>query len=71
MDKTSLVFLGADGSRREELEGNDALELRVLGLVNHSHPALTEFLEDLVVGYGPAGHFALQQVDTVVGKARV
>jgi hypothetical protein len=40
----------------QKLEGHGALELGVLGLVDHAHPALAEFLEDLVVGYGLANH---------------
>lgn len=40
----------------EELEGDGPFELRVLGLVDHAHPALAELGEDLVVGNGLADH---------------
>ena len=45
-------------------------QLRVLGLVDHPHRTLAELLEDLVVGYGLAYHFTLQQVSNVVGKTK-
>ena len=43
---------------RQELEGHDALELRVLGLVDDPHPALAELLENLVVRYRLSNHFS-------------
>jgi len=48
----SLGGLIAGELGREELETRRAFELGVLGLVHDAHPALTEFFEDLVVGYG-------------------
>jgi hypothetical protein len=34
---------------REELEGNESVELEILGLIDYSHAALAELLEDLVM----------------------
>jgi hypothetical protein len=45
-----------DVPRREELQGDGALELRILGLVDDTHPTLTDFLGDLVVRDGFADH---------------
>ena len=42
----------------EKLESDGALELGVLGLVNDTHPAFTEFLGDLVMRDGAAHHTA-------------
>ena len=42
--------------RGEELEGNGAVQRRVLGLVNDTHAALADFLGDLVVGHGLADY---------------
>ena len=41
---------------RQELERDKAAEPSVLGLVNHTHAAATEFLDDAVVGDGFANH---------------
>jgi hypothetical protein len=38
----------------EELESDEAAELGVLGLVNHTHAATAEFFDDAVVGNGLA-----------------
>src|ERR1700747_518592 len=35
---------------REELEGHEAVELGVLGLVDDAHPAAAQFFEDVIVG---------------------
>jgi hypothetical protein len=40
---------------RQELQGNVAAEARVLSLVDDSHSAATEFLDDFVVGNDLAG----------------
>jgi hypothetical protein len=40
----------------QELQGDEALKLGILGLVDHSHPAATEFLDDAVVRDGLADH---------------
>src|SRR5215813_10213707 len=42
----SLAVLGK--MFREELQGDEAAELGVLGLINHTHPAATQLLEDAV-----------------------
>jgi hypothetical protein len=41
---------------REKLEGNESVELEVLGLVDHTHPALAELREDLIVRYSLTDH---------------
>ena len=46
---------GSDVLRRE-LQGDDALELRVLGLLDDAHATLAELLEDAVVRDGGADH---------------
>jgi len=38
----------------EEFEGNEAPQLRVLGLVHHTHSPVTEPLENAVMGDSPA-----------------
>jgi hypothetical protein len=38
----------------EELQGDEAAELEVLGLINHTHTAATELLEDVVMRNGLA-----------------
>ena len=40
----------------EKLEGNKTMETCVLGLVDHTHPTDTEFLDDVVVRDGLADH---------------
>jgi len=39
---------------REKLQGGEAAELGVLGLVDRAHPAATELLEDVVMRNGLA-----------------
>ena len=46
------------------------MKLCVLGFVDYTHPTLAELFEDLVVGYGLAYHFTVQQVSNVVGKTK-
>lgn len=41
---------------REELEGNEAAKLGVLGLIDDSHPATAQFLEDPIVRDGLPNH---------------
>ena len=41
---------------RQELQGDEAMEASVLGLVNHTHPAAAELLDDAVVRDGLADH---------------
>ena len=43
---------------RQEFERNEAVELGVLGLVDDTHSAAPELLQDAVVGDGGAGHLA-------------
>jgi len=40
----------------QELQGNEAVKLGVLGLVDHTHAAASELLDDAVVRYGLADH---------------
>ena len=54
-DETGFVFGIFNGVRGEELEGDRPFQLGVLSLVNDTHPALAEFLGDLVVRDGDAG----------------
>jgi len=54
MDESLLGFGIASEVRREELEGDHAVEFGVLGFVDDAHAAFAELLEDLVVGNGLA-----------------
>jgi hypothetical protein len=40
----------------QELEGNEAMQPRIFGLINHSHATATESLDDAVVRDGLANH---------------
>ena len=42
----------------QKLEGDEAAKLRVLSLVDDTHPAAAEFLDDAVVRNGLADHWA-------------
>jgi hypothetical protein len=47
--------LGVFGYRiRQKLQGDEAVQLHVLSLVNNTHPATTELLDNAVVRYGLA-----------------
>src|SRR5262249_30589802 len=50
----SLAVLGK--MFRQKLQGDEAAELGVLGLINHPHPAATQLLEDAVMRNGSAYH---------------
>jgi hypothetical protein len=41
---------------RQELPGNEAAEFSVLGLVDHTHPAAAELLDNAVVRDGLPDH---------------
>src|ERR1700719_2073518 len=41
---------------RQELQGDEATKLRVLGLVNHTHPTTAQLLDDAVVRDGLSDH---------------
>jgi hypothetical protein len=43
---------------RQELQGDKAVQLYVLGLVNHTHPATAEFLDDAVMRDGLADQWS-------------
>jgi hypothetical protein len=38
----------------QKLQGDEAAKLGVFGLINHTHPAATQLLEDAVMGNGSA-----------------
>src|SRR6516162_8158705 len=40
----------------QELQGDEAAELGILGLINHTHPAAAQLLEDAVMRNGSACH---------------
>ena len=41
---------------RQELQGDEAMQPRVFGFVNHAHPAAAELLDDAVMRNGLADH---------------
>ena len=41
----------------KEFQGDEAMQARVFGFVNHAHAAAAEFLDDAIVGDGLADHF--------------
>ena len=47
--KRALTFRIVEKMRRKKLQRDGALQLGVLGLVNDTHPALTELLGNVVV----------------------
>ena len=53
-----LLLLGGAALAGEELQGHQAVELQVAGLVDHAHAAAAEALQDLVVRDGAADHEA-------------
>ena len=56
----------------QELEGHKAIELHVLGLVDHTHPAAAQLLDDAVMGEGFAdqGSGAIRRVRALLaGKS--
>ena len=50
------------GLREQEFQGYRALELQILGLVDHTHPTATELRDDSIVRYGLTDHVAIQPV---------
>src|SRR5215470_13914101 len=50
----SLCVLG--NVVRQELEGNEAMQLHVVRLVNHTHPSSAESFNDAIVGDGLVDH---------------
>jgi hypothetical protein len=45
---------------RQELQGDKAVQLYVLSLIDHTHPAATKLLDDPVVRDGLANHGIVQ-----------
>ncbi len=58
MEEALAGFCVFEKMRRQKLQRDRALQLRVLGLVDDPHPAQAEFGEDLVVADGGADHDA-------------
>ena len=64
--KRALALRIGDPVRRQDLEGDEAVQMGVAGLVDDTHPALAELLEDTVVrdrlpdqqGYLPSRYFS-------------
>jgi hypothetical protein len=54
--KALLVLLALEKVRGKKLQSDGAVEIGVLGPVNHTHAARAEFLEDAVVRDGLADH---------------
>lgn len=44
--------------RRQDLEGHEAVQVRVAGLIDDAHAAFAELVEDLIVQQPLAGHTA-------------
>ena len=42
----------------QKLQCDEAVKAGVLSLINHAHTSTTEFFNDLIVGDGPAEHWA-------------
>ena len=49
-------FRISDQVVRQEFESDESTKLRVFGLVDHTHPAATNFLDNAVVRDGLANH---------------
>ena len=56
LHEAPLALSVRDFLRRQDFDGDKAIEVRVPGFVNHAHPALAQFLDDLVVRNGPSDH---------------
>src|SRR5450432_2716485 len=54
--KTGQCLRVAGNRVGQELEGNEAMQPRVLSLINHAHAAAPEFFDNPVVGDGFAEH---------------
>ena len=66
------AFFVAQQMRREKLQRHRSIELGVLGFVNHTHPAFTEFLGDLVMRNGlPDQGYAPQNLAIVPAAAEL
>jgi hypothetical protein len=53
---------------RQELQGHEPAKLGVLGLIDHTHPAGTESIEDTIMSNRLANHNeAPTEVDTIIG----
>src|SRR3989442_1548577 len=58
----ALLFAHAQLGR-EELEGDDAVELEIARAIHHAHAAAAELVKDLVVGNRWFGHGAVLRGD--------
>jgi hypothetical protein len=52
----------------KKLQSDEAAEVRVLGLVDHTHAAATQLLQDAVVRNGLAEHVVLAYRMSIVGR---
>ena len=55
MDEPGFEFLIFGILGQQELQGNLAIELGVLGKIDLAHTTGTDFLDDIVVGHDRAG----------------
>ena len=55
-DEALAPFLVLNQVGRQKLQNDGAVELGIDGLVDHTHPAFAEFLDDLVMGDRLADH---------------
>jgi hypothetical protein len=69
-DETLAVLRVLERLREEELEGDETLELRVLGFVYDPHPALAELLDHTVVGNRSSDHRVPYDPDGVERSSR-
>jgi hypothetical protein len=51
LDKTLFLVIGGKNVGRQEFQRNDAVELGVFRLIDHTHPTFTKLLEDPVMSY--------------------
>jgi hypothetical protein len=57
-ENRAAPFLPHGWLRSQKLQGDEAIETGIFGLIDHSHTAAaTEFLDDAVVGDGLVNHF--------------
>ena len=69
--ETARACGSAGNFLRQELQGNKAVQPGVLGLVDHTHTAAAEFLDDAVVRNGLADErVGGWHVEHILGRAR-
>src|SRR5580692_9842749 len=55
----------------KEFQGDETMEARVFGFVNHAHAAAAKFLDDAIVGNGLADHFSVNHASSIYGSCPV